>query len=106
MGSMYGYVGQWIQLLVNTKLLSAHKGITGSGVRGACILMVNFWATDRKNRAPSIVFFFATSASTGPGTGPKTGPGRPRQILAGLRVLTGPGLRTESHIIRIEMVDY
>ena len=31
-------------------------------------------------------------ASTGPRTGPWTGPGQPRYILAGLRVLAGPGL--------------
>ena len=48
---------------------------------------------------------FGIRASTGPGTGPRTGPGRPRKILAGLRVLAGPGLSkvlseavlTESH---------
>ena len=44
------------------------RDLSGEGVRElergrACILMVNFWATNRKNRAPSIVSFFMTTTS-------------------------------------------
>ena len=50
---------------------------------------------------PSRLFANWARASTGPGTGPRTGLGRPRQILAGFRVLAGPNLSIELHWVKL-----